>query len=65
MEQKIIVCKFHELETKVNQSLREGWLVKIMVGEPVSVAGESYNAIAGRVCVVLERSVSRDDTGPM
>lgn len=61
MEQKVAVCDFYEVETKINQNLKEGWLVKLMCAE--GITGSSSNR--GRICIIFELPARAQDLGPM
>lgn len=58
IEQKLKVYNFNYLESEIKKELDNGWEIKQMVPECVSISGYTYgNTERGRVAVLLEREV--------
>lgn len=47
------------LVDNINNELSNGWLVKCMVSELTTTS-----LSLGKICVIFEREIPRDDTGP-
>lgn len=55
MEEKVV---FTKKEEKINELLKEGWRVKHVAGQCISITSNSYNSERGEMCFVLEREIN-------